>query len=888
MTRFTMLLALALVLGTTSLAQDFPVVRTLSGTQPATIPPTLDVIEDLDGDGIEDVLVGYARRANNSQVGEVEILSGATGLPIRPVLKPAGASTLFGGQLRAAGDWDGDGDDDVLVGDTAFGGTGALFVFSSATGAEITRFLGFTAGDAFGAAVDLVGDLDGDGITELLVGSPAADNGAVSGTGRADVISSMTGAALESYFGTSIGENLGTAIAVIDDLDVDGRDEFLIAAPGRPGAPGPDGINHGAGVVFSPTTGSILRVLLNPNGAGTHGGASVARVDDVDGDGFDDTLVSWTGDTAGSVVIFNRNGQPLHLLQGGLGFGLEAGPVGDLNGDGVRDIAVSGLDSSSIFDLEASTTVYSGDDYCPLFTLEDALGFTGGFPPYTFAGIADTNGDGFDEMVHGRGDAFGSVIVTGAGRGLYGSGGAFQTLTLDWTAGAPGAPLEGTLLLSGGAPNTTGALAIAFAPAQVAVGGFDLLVDLTPGAFFADGAPFDGTGAYSVPVSLDAALIAGFPLFLQGFEASAASPNGFAASNGLELQFSRDEAVPVVESVDPAWVPAGGAFQLQTDIRGECFAQGITVLLNGTPLFVVVNSDSRNLTVVGAISNVPLDSTLELINPGGASTVVPYNISPAIDSIFIQPDHFAAGQGIPGVVATIGGTRVTLNGEGFFDGSVVMLAGQAAPIIDRSDIGITFFTPPAPAGNQTIQVLSPNGGQASFTVQVAQQSPVLSFVAPRSAPAGQPVLVRGAYFAAGAALTVGGQVVVPQSVTIGNGAAPDEIVYIQPAGLGCDEIVSVTNPDGAGGSTTINLTPVINSHTPSGPAAGGNLVFLEGPFDTLQDTSVTIDGMVVSSFPMGGPSAGIAFTAPPHAPGVVTITVTNAVGCSASVLYTYL
>ena len=98
----TSLVLVVLMAGTTALGQEFPVVRTLPATF-AGMPPTVASIDDVDGDGIDDVILAYARRSTNIPPGEIELVSGATGQVIRPILKPVDATRLFGAVVLDVG-----------------------------------------------------------------------------------------------------------------------------------------------------------------------------------------------------------------------------------------------------------------------------------------------------------------------------------------------------------------------------------------------------------------------------------------------------------------------------------------------------------------------------------------------------------------------------------------------------------------------------------------------------------------------------------------------------------------------------------------------------------------------------------------------------------------
>ncbi|MFG0316959.1 MAG: integrin alpha, partial [Planctomycetota bacterium JB042] len=126
---------------------------------------------DADGDGFSDYAVGASTNATGG-VGYARFFSGATGNVLHSVYGDASETTLGAG-VGPAGDWDGDGRDDALVGARAGGplGAGQVEVVSPATGAILETFSGPGSSAAFGAGLDHLGDVDGDGRPEIVVGA---------------------------------------------------------------------------------------------------------------------------------------------------------------------------------------------------------------------------------------------------------------------------------------------------------------------------------------------------------------------------------------------------------------------------------------------------------------------------------------------------------------------------------------------------------------------------------------------------------------------------------------------------------------------------------------------------------------------------------------------
>ncbi|MFN7950594.1 MAG: FG-GAP-like repeat-containing protein [bacterium] len=196
---------------------------------------------DVNGDGYDDVLVGEPEYvAAGSQRGRVHLFRGsATGLattPAQVLTEPGGlVGGYFGSALASAGDVNGDGFDDVIVG--AFGGesgggvAGHAYLFlGSASGLGTTSAWTPNLGGAvtgFGFAVASAGDVNGDGYADVLVGTPL-------GTPRAFLfLGSAAGlGATPAWTATgAVGERFGHAVASAGDVNGDGFDDVVVGVP---------------------------------------------------------------------------------------------------------------------------------------------------------------------------------------------------------------------------------------------------------------------------------------------------------------------------------------------------------------------------------------------------------------------------------------------------------------------------------------------------------------------------------------------------------------------------------------------------------------------------------------------------------------------------------
>lgn len=327
---------------------------------------------------------------------------------------------LFGRSVAAVPDVDGDGVDDLLVGadnEAAAGspeGAGLAYVYSGATGELVRTFASPNeeVGGAFGFSVAGVPDLDGDGRGDLLVGAPFEDDGA-SSTGRAYVLSGATGALLHTIVSPA-AEAFGFLGRSVAGLSGTGRGAHLAV-----GAPSEDGgdVNAGRVHVFSGTTGALLRTVVSPTPEQFGDfGDSISGVPDVDGDGRADLLVGANEESppgspryAGRAHLFSgSDGSLLRTLespneQGEAFFGLAVSGVPDVDGDGHGDLLVGEvpIDLDSGLPSTGTAYVFSGatGDLLHELASPDPADF-GAFAE-ALSGVPDVDGDGRGELLIG-------------------------------------------------------------------------------------------------------------------------------------------------------------------------------------------------------------------------------------------------------------------------------------------------------------------------------------------------------------------------------------------------------------------------------------------------------------------------------------------------------
>lgn len=241
---------------------------------------------DVNGDGVPDVI---AREYDSSWGSRVNVYSGATGKEIYVLTRssnPTDWSWSFGWSLDFCGDVNLDGFDDFIVGDidSSLGNVraGAAFVFSGVDGSLLFQFAGSQSYSEYGKSVAGPGDVNGDGVPDLVVGAPDFD-GVADRSGMVFVFSGVDGAPIFQLEGEQTWGSLGTLVSQLGDVNSDGFADLLVCG-GK--APNSDLYCR----VFSGLDHSVLTAA---KGGGWQGfGDAIAGGGDINGDGFPDFAVS--------------------------------------------------------------------------------------------------------------------------------------------------------------------------------------------------------------------------------------------------------------------------------------------------------------------------------------------------------------------------------------------------------------------------------------------------------------------------------------------------------------------------------------------------------------------------------------------------------------------
>ncbi|MBC8048112.1 MAG: FG-GAP repeat protein, partial [Fimbriimonadaceae bacterium] len=383
---------------------------------------------DVNGDGFADVIIGaYCYDNGHTDEGRAYIFHGSlSGISSTPIitLEPNQTTAYFGWSVSKAGDVNGDGYDDIIVGAYGYKNVendeGRVFIYhGSPTGISTTPALTLEINQAdayFGWSVSKAGDVNNDGFDDIIIGADQFDNGQTN-EGRAYVYhGSATGinpspmTILESnqsfaYFGYSVSD--------AGDVNNDGFDDVIV------GAYKFDNVESNEGSVFvylGSDTGIISApsAILEINQSEAYFGYAVSSAGDINADGYGDVIVGATlydlgqaNEGAAFVYTGSSSGiitSPSSILQSNQtnsNFGNSVADAGDFNGDGFSDVIIGANNYDKVQNNEGRAYIYLGSvsginmAYLQPFEpndLEISFGFS-------VACAGDINGDGYDDVL---------------------------------------------------------------------------------------------------------------------------------------------------------------------------------------------------------------------------------------------------------------------------------------------------------------------------------------------------------------------------------------------------------------------------------------------------------------------------------------------------------
>lgn len=328
-------------------------------------------------------------------------------------------------------------------------------------------------------------------------------------------------------------------------------------------------------------------------------------------------------------------------------------------------------------------------------------------------------------------------------------------------------------------------------------------------------------------------------------------------------------AAPTIGSVGPAGgAPAGGT---AITIVGSNFLGGATVTIGGTACVNVVVVSSTEITCTTPAGTAGTAAVVVDV-PGGGGSVTDadgftYANAPEVDVV------------TPQFVPATGGSEITVQGDGFFNGATVTVGGQPCTnVVVIPSERLTCTAPPGTSGPADVVVTTSEGSQTKTGAVTYVGVPTITNIGPAGGPpeGGTMITIEGDGFAPGTTVTVGGEECTSLSLV----SLTELTCYTpaQPGGALAD--VVVTAPGGTADDPsgfTFADAPTVDAALPGGgPLAGGNTVTIGGSgfFDGI---AVTIGGNVCTNVVVLSPIA-LTCTAPSGSAGAAVIEVTTTEG----------
>ncbi len=402
---------------------------------------------DVNGDGYDDIIIGAYGAGSSTYDGKAYIYFGGAAMDTDADVVLYGhngdgdnewENGSFAISVASAGDFNGDGYDDVLIGssdyendDISYDYTGGVHLFYGGANMDATRdllFVGENDGDKFGRSVASAGDVNNDGYPDIIIGAYSADKAYIYlGGANPDTTADLV---LTDNDGSGYSE-FGFSVSGAGDVNGDNYDDIIIG-------------NYNQTSAYIYYGGSTLDATADVNLVYTGGrfGISVSTAGDVNNDGYDDVIVgddfNYDNNTKGHAYIYfgssSMDNVPDISFSEGVAnyssFGRFVAYAGDINNDGYSDIVVGEDDDTY---SSGSAYVYLGgqsmDNYTDVHLSGEGTGnsfgdkltsgdFNGdGYPDIAVSAPSYNNGDGRVYIYLGgtNADSLADIIISGNG-----------------------------------------------------------------------------------------------------------------------------------------------------------------------------------------------------------------------------------------------------------------------------------------------------------------------------------------------------------------------------------------------------------------------------------------------------------------------------------------
>ncbi len=419
---------------------------------------------DVNNDGYDDLIVGVLRYDNGSiREGGIFVYYGQSGgLPATAswIADEDSPDAELGHAVAAVGDVNGDGYDDIIAGAHDNNDEGAAFsYYGSADG--LSTFADWTSegdqgGAWFGDVVSTAGDVNGDGYDDIIIGAPRYDNGQAN-EGRVFVYHGSHAGVNQTADWTAEGDQanafFGQAVAAANDIDGDGYDDIIVGAPRYDNGQTNEGCIH---VYYGSAAGLDATTLWTAESdqADASLGHAVGGAGDINNDGYADIIAGmpyYDGgySNEGQVVVYYGAASRLISGQaadwtakggkGGARLGTSVDTAGDVNGDGYDDVIMAALRYGHGNGYHGRVVVYHGSSSGLGTASQPDWVAMNDAPSQVFGTVVgdagDVNGDGYGDVLIGDDQYDNDETDEGRVLVYHGSvNGLSNYLQPDWTA----------------------------------------------------------------------------------------------------------------------------------------------------------------------------------------------------------------------------------------------------------------------------------------------------------------------------------------------------------------------------------------------------------------------------------------------------------------------